>query len=102
MINLVECNMLGKQNIVLLIMQESAILKLTFWQYPAIHTNYTISHCTTLQYNHDMTRYLGRNEILNTKNIEFNNAAFFLVWHELPRLCCGQINVAGIRRRQET
>ena len=40
-------------------------------KYPAIHTNYIISHCTTLQYNHNyMTRYLGRNEILNTKNNE--------------------------------
>ena len=47
-----------------------------------------------------MTRYLGRNEILNTKNNEFNDAAMFPVWHEL-RLG-GQINVAGIRRRQET
>ena len=25
------------------------ILKLTFGKYPAIHTNYIISHCTTLQ-----------------------------------------------------
>ncbi len=33
-----------------------------------------------------MTRYLGRNEILNTKNIEFKSAAIFPVWHELPRL----------------
>ena len=33
-------------------------LKLTFRQYPAIHTNYIISRCTTLQYNHNyMTRY---------------------------------------------
>ena len=29
-------------------------LKLTFMQYPAIHTNYIISHCTTLQYNHNI------------------------------------------------
>ena len=29
------------------------LLKLTFRQYPAIHTNYIISHCTTLQYNHN-------------------------------------------------
>ena len=49
-----------------------------------------------------MTRYLGRNEILNTKNTEFNSAAIFQVWHELPRLRRSQINVAGIRRRQET
>ena len=28
-------------------------LKLTFRQYPAIHTNYILSHCTTLQYNHN-------------------------------------------------
>ena len=27
-------------------------LKVTFRQYPAIHTNYIISHYTTLQYNH--------------------------------------------------
>ena len=44
-------------------------LKITFMQYPAVHTNYIISHCTTLQYNHNyLTRYLGRKEILNTKN----------------------------------
>ena len=49
-----------------------------------------------------MTRYLGRNKILNTKNNEFNTAAIFPVWHELPMLRCGQINVAGIHRRQET
>ena len=70
-------------------------LRLTFWKYPAIHTNYSISHCITLQ--SYMTRYLGRNEIFNTKNNEFNSAAIFPVWHELPRLCCGKINVAGIR-----
>ena len=29
-------------------------LKLTFRQYPAMHTNYIISHCTTLQYNHSI------------------------------------------------
>ena len=29
-------------------------LKLTFWQYPAMHTNYIISHCSTLQYNHNI------------------------------------------------
>ena len=49
-----------------------------------------------------MTRYLGRNEILNTKHNEINSAAIFPVWQELPMLRCGQINVAGIRRRQET
>ena len=47
----------------------SYILKVTFMQYPAVHTNYIISHCTTLQYNHNyLTRYLGRKEMLNTKN----------------------------------
>ena len=46
-----------------------------------------------------MTRYLGRNDILNTKDIEFNIVAISELWHELPRLCRGQINVAGIRRR---
>ena len=49
-----------------------------------------------------MTRYLGRNETLNTKNNEFNSAAMFQVWHELSRLLRGQIYVAGIGRRQET
>ena len=48
-----------------------------------------------------MTRYLGSNKILNTKNIEFNSPAIFPVWRELPMLRSGQINVAGIRRRQE-
>ena len=49
-----------------------------------------------------ITRYIGRKEMLNTKYTEFNNAAIFPVRHELPRLRRGQINVAGIRRRQET
>ena len=30
------------------------LLKLTFRKYPAIHTNYIISHCTTLQNNHNI------------------------------------------------
>ena len=75
-------------------------LKLTFRKYPAIHTNYITFHSTTLQYN--MTQYLCRNEILNRKNNEFNSAAMFPVWHELSRLRCRQINVADIRRWQET
>ena len=29
-------------------------LKLKFSQYPSIHTNYIISHCTTLQYIHNI------------------------------------------------
>ena len=29
------------------------VLKLTFRQYPAIHSNYILSNCTTLQYNHN-------------------------------------------------
>ena len=29
-------------------------LKLTFWKYPSIHTNYIISHSTILQYNHNI------------------------------------------------
>ena len=33
---------------------------------------------------------------------EFNSAAIFPVWHELPMLRRGQINVVGLRRRQET
>ena len=49
-----------------------------------------------------MTRYLGRNDILNMKNNEFNDVAMFPVWHELPMLLRGQINVVGIHRRQET
>ena len=41
-----------------------------------------------------MARYLGRNEFLNTKYIEFNSVAISVLWHELPRLCRGQIKVA--------
>ena len=68
-----------------------------------MHTNYIIPHCTTLQYNHNYTtRYLGSNDIVNTNNNEINSAAFFPVWHELPMLHRGQINMAGIRRRRET
>ena len=29
-------------------------LKVTFRKYPAIHTNYIIPHCTTLQFNHNI------------------------------------------------
>ena len=43
-----------------------------------------------------MTRYFGRNGILNTKNNDFNSAVIFAVWHELLMLRCGQINVAGV------
>ena len=57
-------------------------LKLTFRKYPAIHTNYIITHCTTWQY---MTRYLGRNEILNTKYIEFNSVAISVLWLETAK-----------------
>ena len=32
----------------------TVILKLKCMQYPAILTNYIISHCTTLQYNHNI------------------------------------------------
>ena len=42
-----------------------------------------------------MTGYLGRNEILNTTNNEFNNAAIFPVWHVLPMLHHDQINVTA-------
>ena len=30
------------------------LLKLKFSQYSSIHTNYIITHCTTLQYNHNI------------------------------------------------
>ena len=49
-----------------------------------------------------MTRYIGKNEILNTKNIKFNSVAISVLWREPPRLCRGQINVGGIRRPWET
>ena len=69
--------------------------------YPAIHTNYIVSHCTTLQYIHNIwhDRYLGRNEFLNTKDNEFNRVAISLLWHEGTMLRHGQINMGGIRRR---
>ena len=37
-------------------------------------------------------------DTLNTKNNEFNSAAIFPIWHELPRLICSQINVADGRK----
>ena len=47
-----------------------------------------------------MTRYLGRNEIVTTKDIKFNSVAITVLWwHEPPMLCRVHINVAGIRRR---
>ena len=52
-----------------------------------------------LHNNHNMTQYLGRNKILNTKDNELNSVAISLLWHEPPMLYRGQINVAGIRRR---
>ena len=60
-----------------------------------------ISHCTTLQYNHNKILYdtiLGRNDILNTKDNEFNRLAISLLWNERPMFSRGQINVAGIQR----
>ena len=33
---------------------------------------------------YDMVLYLGRNEILNTKDNEFNIVAILLPWHERP------------------
>ena len=54
--------------------------QLTFRKYPAIHTNYIISHSTTLQYNHTIWHgrpYIGSKEILNKKNNDFNRAAIF-------------------------
>ena len=42
---------------------------------------------------------LTQNEIVNKKDNEFNIVAISLLWHELPMLCRGKINVAGIRRR---
>ena len=72
-------------------------LKVKCRQYPSIHINYIISHCTTLQYNHNyLTRYLGRNDFANAKYNEFNSAAISLLGHPPPMLCRGQINVAGI------
>ena len=35
-------------------MFKTSYLKLNFSQYPSIHTNYIISHCTTLWYNHNI------------------------------------------------
>ena len=40
-----------------------------------------------------------RNTFLNTKDNEFYTAAISLLWHAPPVLCCGQFNVADIRRR---
>ena len=34
--------------------ESKSSFKLTFRKYPSIHTNYIISHCTTLQYNHNI------------------------------------------------
>ena len=46
------------------------VLKLTIVQYPAIHTYYSWSNCTNLQYNHNIWHgtLIDRKEILNTKN----------------------------------
>ena len=42
-------------------------LKLTFRKCPAIHTNYIIRHCTTLQYNHNVwrVRYFRQKSIIS-------------------------------------
>ena len=44
----------------------------------------------------NMTRYLGRNEILNTKDNEFSSVAFSLLWHASLRRGRCLVNVAGI------
>ena len=42
---------------------------------------------------------LRQKRFLNTEYIEFNSVAISVLWHELPRLYRGQINVVGERRR---
>ena len=45
-------------------------VKLTFRQYPAIHTNYIISYCTTIQYNHNIWHcYIGKKQNFKTRKI---------------------------------
>ena len=55
--------------------------------------------CTLVKMMTILDDALGRKEILNTKNNEFNSAAIFQLWHDPPMLCRGQINVADIRYR---
>ncbi len=55
--------------------------------------------CTLVKMMTILDDALGRKEILNTKNNEFNSAAIFQLWHDPHMLCCGQINVADIRYR---
>ena len=55
--------------------------------------------CTLVKIMTILDDALGRKEILNTKNNEFNSAAIFQLWHDPHMLCCGQINVADIRYR---
>ncbi len=79
-------------------------LRLTFRKYP-VYTPITL-HPTAPLYNiiiiilYDTILRQKRN-FKHEKN-EFNCAAIFPVWHELPMLRSGQINVVGIRRRQGT
>ena len=45
---------MGEEGIVFLKKELNEMLKLNFSQYPSIHINYIISHCTTLWYNHNI------------------------------------------------
>ena len=59
--------------------RDASHLNLKLRQYPAIHTNYILYHCTTLN-----TIILCRSEILNTKNNQVNSGAILALWHASP------------------
>ena len=74
-------------------------LKLTFGQYPAIHTNYTVYQTAPI-YNINLiifdTVLRQKGNIEHEKNNEFNSAAIFSLWHESSRLRRCHTNVPGI------
>ena len=78
---------------------KNSALKLKFRKYPSIHTNYIISHCTSLQYNHNIWHGTskGRNEFVNAKDNELNSAAISLLWHPPAMLCRHTATVGNVK-----
>ena len=79
--------------------RETAVTELTFRQYPTIYTPITL-YPTAPLYSIIIIydTLLRQRQKINTKDIELNSVAISVLWHELPRLWRGQINVTGIRR----
>ena len=59
-----------------------------FRQYPVIHSNRMLYHCTTLQSNHNIWH---GSEILNTKNDEIISVAILRLWQHHQGSCAARL-----------